>query len=56
MTCGGCINALTKAIQAQDPQAKVEADLGTQTITLDTILSAADASQLITEAGFPVRN
>ncbi len=56
MTCGGCINAITKAIQAQDPQAKVEADLGMQTITLDTILSAADASQLITEAGFPVRN
>jgi copper chaperone len=54
MTCGGCINALTKAIQAQDPQAKVEADLGTQTITLDTILSAADAGELISAAGFPV--
>jgi copper chaperone len=54
MTCGGCINALTKAIQAQDPQAKVEADLGAQTITLDTILSSADASELISAAGFPV--
>ena len=54
MTCGGWINARTKAIQARDPPAKVEADVGTQTITLDTILSAADAGELISAAGFPV--
>jgi copper chaperone len=54
MTCGGCINAVTRAIQAQDPAAKVQADLATQTISLDTSLSSAQASQLITEAGFPV--
>lgn len=54
MTCGGCINAVTRAIQSQDPSAKVEADLATQVLTLDTALSATQASQLITEAGFPV--
>ena len=54
MTCGGCINAVTRAIQAQDPQAKVLADLATQTVELDTSLSAELASQLITDAGFPV--
>jgi copper chaperone len=54
MTCGGCVNAITRAVQAQDPQATVQADLATQTVTLDTTLSAAQASQLITEAGFPV--
>jgi copper chaperone len=54
MTCGGCINAVTRAIQAQDPQAIVQADLPTQTVTLETSLSAAQASQLITDAGFPV--
>jgi len=54
MTCGGCINAVTRAIQAQDPAAKVQADLATQTVSLDTSLSFAQASQLITEAGFPV--
>ena len=54
MTCGGCINAVTRAIQAQDPQAKVQADLASQTVTLETTLSAAQASQLITDAGFPV--
>ena len=54
MTCGGCINAVTRAIQAQDPQAKVQADLASQTVNLVTTLSEAQASQLITDAGFPV--
>ncbi len=54
MTCGGCINAVTRAVQAQDPQAKVQADLASQTVNLETTLSEAQASQLITDAGFPV--
>jgi copper chaperone len=56
MTCGGCIKAVTKAIQSQDPSAIVQADLGTQIVSLETILSQAQASQLITDAGFPVIN
>ena len=56
MTCGGCINAVTRAIQAQDPVAKVQADLATQTVTLETTLTQAQASRLITDAGFPVAN
>ena len=54
MTCGGCINAVTRAVQSQDPQAKVQADLITQTVNLETSLSPGQASQLITDAGFPV--
>jgi copper chaperone len=54
MTCGGCINAVTRAIQAQDPQAKVQADLATQVISLETSLSPELAAGLITDAGFPV--
>ena len=56
MTCGGCIKAVTKAIQAKDPSATVQADLDTQTVSLETTLSQAQASQLITDAGFPVAN
>jgi len=54
MTCGGCIKAVTKAIQAEDPQAKVQADLVSQMVNLETSLSALQASQIITDAGFPV--
>lgn len=54
MTCGGCINAVTRAVQSQDPQAVVQADLATQIVNIETNLTPAQASQLITEAGFPV--
>jgi copper chaperone len=54
MTCGGCINAVTRAVQSQDPSAKVQVDLASQTVSLETTLSQAQASQLITGAGFPV--
>ena len=56
MTCGGCIKAVTKAIQSQDLNAAVQADLGTQIVSLETTLSQAQASKLITDAGFPVAN
>jgi len=54
MTCGGCIKAVIKAIQSKDPQAKVEVDLASQIVNLETSLPAAQASQIITDAGFPV--
>jgi copper chaperone len=54
MTCGGCINAITRAIQAQDPKAQVQVDLATQTVNLETALSKVQASEIVTEAGFPV--
>jgi copper chaperone len=54
MTCGGCINAVTRAIQAQDPQAQVQADLETQIVSLETSLSPELVAKLITDAGFPV--
>lgn len=54
MTCGGCINAVTRAIVAKDPQAKVQADLATQVVTVETTLLPEVAAQLISDAGFPV--
>ena len=54
MTCGGCINAVTRAIQAQDPQAKIQVDLASQIVNLETSLSEEKAAELIPDAGFPV--
>ena len=56
MTCGGCVNAITRAVQAQDPQAQVQVDLATQLVMLETSLSPELASGLITDAGFPIVN
>ncbi len=56
MTCGGCIKAVTKAIQSADPQAQVKVDLASQTIELETQLSSNETQQLISDAGFPIVN
>ncbi len=47
MTNQGCINALVGAIKAPE-----HADPSTQVVLIRTALSAAKASQLITDAGF----
>jgi copper chaperone len=54
MTCGGCIKAVTKAIQSADPLAQVKVDLASQTIELETQLNSNEAQQLISDAGFPI--
>jgi len=54
MTCGGCIKAITRALQAQDPTATVEADLASQTVGVQSSLSPELTRQIIGDAGFPV--
>jgi len=54
MTCQGCINAVNRAIQAQDAEAIIKVDLSTQKITVDSILNRQELIQLILDAGFPV--
>ena len=38
MTCGHCVKAVTAAIQAKDPTAKVVVDLADGTVKTETIL------------------
>jgi copper chaperone len=54
MTCQGCINAVKRAIQAQDADAIIQVDLSTQMITVDSTLNRQVLSQLILDAGFPL--
>ena len=52
MSCGHCVKTITGALQAIDPGAAVEVDLGTQTVK---VASAADEAKLraaIAEAGY----
>lgn len=54
MTCAHCVSAIKAAIQAQDAEAKVEVDLGSGRVHVDSVLSAAVLRALITEAGYVV--
>jgi len=56
MTCGGCVKAVTRAIQSSDPNAEVNVDLASQLIDLKTNLTQEQAKELIEDAGYPVKS
>ena len=55
MTCGGCVGAVTRAVQAVDKDAKVEVDLATKTVKVDSKVSPLQIIDVITNAGFETR-
>jgi len=53
MTCGHCVSAITKAVRATDPAAKVQADLAQHLVHIEPAGSDADALRdAITGAGY----
>jgi copper chaperone len=53
MSCGGCLNNITKAINKLDANAKVEADFPSKTLKVETDLTEMEAIEAITGAGYP---
>lgn len=54
MGCGGCAQAVTRAVQAISPEARVEVDLGTKLVTVSGAGGQAERiAQAIGEAGYP---
>lgn len=53
MTCGGCARHVTKAVQSVDSGAKVDVDLNTKTVRVDTSADQHQVIAAINEAGFP---
>lgn len=54
MSCGHCIASVTKAVQALDAGAKVDVELATQTVRIDTAAPIDAVRHAVVEAGFPV--
>jgi copper chaperone len=52
MTCGGCVKAITGAIQRLDPAAVVRADVDSHVVEIDSARPAADFAEAIDAAGF----
>lgn len=52
MTCGGCVKAITGAVQRLDPQAKVTTNLDTQLVEIVSAQPAAALMEAIDAAGF----
>jgi len=54
MSCGGCVRSVTKSVQTVDGNAKVEVDLATKTVRVDSKASLDKVRSAIAEAGYPV--
>ena len=55
MTCGGCVGAVTRAVQAVDKDAKVEVDLASKIVKVDSKVPPLQIIDVITNAGFEAR-
>ena len=55
MTCDGCVGAVTRAVQAVDKDAKVEVDLASKTVKVDSKVAPLQIIDVITNAGFEAR-
>ena len=52
MSCQHCVKAVTRAVQAQDPQATLEIDLPQGRVTVHTVLPVAAVAKAISEEGY----
>jgi len=55
MSCGHCAGAVTRAVQAVDPNAEVRVDLAAKTVEARTKADAGAVAKAITDAGYAVQ-
>lgn len=53
MTCGHCVNTVTRAIQSVDKSAAVQVDLQTGRVSVESTAAADDLLKAVNEAGYP---
>jgi len=54
MSCGGCVRGVTRSVQAVDSNAKVDVDLQSKKVRVDTQASLDAVKSAINDAGYPV--
>lgn len=54
MVCDGCVTVIKDAITTHEPNAKVEINLDTKQVTVETAASESSIRQVITAAGHTV--
>ncbi|MBY0297967.1 MAG: heavy-metal-associated domain-containing protein [Methylobacterium sp.] len=55
MTCQGCVQAVTRAVQRLDPNAAVAVDLDHGRVSVTTDAQALDVAQALARAGYEAR-
>ena len=54
MTCGGCVRSVTKAVQSVDGNARVEVDLASKKVKVESQAGLDAVKAAISEAGYDV--
>jgi copper chaperone len=54
MTCAGCVRSVTKSVQAVDADAKVDVDLASKKVRIDSRASLDSVTSAIDDAGYDV--
>lgn len=52
MSCGHCVKAVTQAVQEVDPQAKVDVNLDTKIVQVDSTAERQKIVSALAEAGY----
>jgi copper chaperone len=55
MTCQGCVNAVTRAVQRLDPSATVDVDLDHGRVHITTNAQSLEVAQALNAAGYEAR-
>ena len=53
MSCDHCVATITKTVRALDSEATVRADLGNQTVSVDSKVDAQKIAVALDHAGYP---
>lgn len=52
MTCGGCVASISRVIKGLDPDAKVDADVSTKRVKIDSVVDTDAVVAAIANAGY----
>jgi copper chaperone len=55
LACGACVDTITQAIHALDPQAKIVASAQTKLVQIESELPAIALQNTIVDAGYTVK-
>lgn len=53
MSCGHCASVIAKTVRQADPQAKVEVDVQTKTVRIESGEDCHSLAEALAEAGYP---
>jgi copper chaperone CopZ len=52
MTCGGCVASITRVVRGLDPDAKVDANVETRRVSIDSVTDTDAVVAAIANAGY----